>query len=129
MREASSSTRSRCRSGGKREEIRESRSIRGARNAFDALRLRGRDREVGRRSEGERERGSMGSSRRDQVGMEDGGAALSVWCADSMLSILDYILVLSVRDVFNIHLTVKFLKFYKSYLFVFKIHLTVRFFL
>lgn len=62
MREANSSARSRCRSGGKREEIRESRFIRGARNTFDALHLRGRGRMVGRRSEeeGESESGSMG---------------------------------------------------------------------
>lgn len=61
MREANSSARSRCRSGGKREEIRESRFIRGARNTFDALHLRGRGRVVGRsEEEGESERGSMG---------------------------------------------------------------------
>lgn len=67
MRDASSSARSRCRSGGKREEILELRSIRGARKAFDDLRLREfRCGEVGRTSGDER--ADMG---RDKVGITE----------------------------------------------------------
>jgi hypothetical protein len=68
MRDASCSNRWRCRSGGKREEILELRSIRGARKAFDDLRLRERGGEVRRRRGREiDERAGMG---RDKEVME-----------------------------------------------------------
>lgn len=68
MRDANCSKRSRCRSGGKREEILELRSIRGARKAFDDLRLRERGGEVRRRrGRGNNERAGMG---RDKEAME-----------------------------------------------------------